>query len=716
MAENDPTLTTLGASSQALPSRAGKYRIVGKVGQGGMGVVYRAIDDDLGRAVALKFIPSEFGGDSDAAQRFLREARAASALDHVNIGTIFGVEETDDGRPFIVMAYYEGQDLSARLRDDSRPIDVSEAVSIAVQVARGLAEAHARGVVHRDIKPSNILITSQGVVKIVDFGLAAMRDSEQLTMAGARMGTPAYMSPEQALGKNVDCRSDIWSLGIVLLEMLTGERVFDGPSAPAVLYKVVHDDIVALERVRQPFRDVVAKALERDPEKRRQSAGEFLTDIESVAPADIAVRPASAWRLTRRRRRFAIAALLLAALAGGYWVATLAPRMPGAPASASVFDQYQQGLQLMKRWDKGDNLDRATTLFTEATKSDPKFALGFARLAETQRLRYLLSRDQTYLEAATRNAAEALRLNRDLAPVQVVLGRLQGLRGENDLAVASIERALQIDPNDADAQLAIARQYERLGRVADAEAAFQKALAFDPDGIAPHDFYANWLLRQGRPADAIREWQTVIRIAPDNAAAWVNLGTALSSTGKTGDAVAAYEQAMKYKPTDMGYNNLGTAYSRTGRYPEAVGAYRKAIEMNGKNYLFHGNLAAAYHEMTGSDVEAKPLFARAIELAEEGRKQNPRDSLVHQHLASYYAKIGNGALAVQRIGTALILAPNSPDVQATAAEVYEVLGQRKKAIAAVRQSMKLGFSRQRLEQYPELVRVLPEIKEIKKIP
>src|SRR5262249_3297911 len=160
--------------------RAGKYRIVDRVGQGGMGVVYRAVDDDLGRTVALKFIPPELIDQSSAEQRFLREARAASALDHVNIGTIFGVEETDDPRRFIVMAFYEGQNLSQRIKDQANPLAPDEAISIATQVARGLAAAHALGVIHRDIKPSNILLTTQGVAKIVDFGLANMANVEQL--------------------------------------------------------------------------------------------------------------------------------------------------------------------------------------------------------------------------------------------------------------------------------------------------------------------------------------------------------------------------------------------------------------------------------------------------------------------------------------------------------------------------------------------------------
>ncbi|HKD08529.1 MAG TPA: protein kinase [Bryobacteraceae bacterium] len=706
MAEEDSTETAFPAQTAALP-RAGKYRVVGRIGQGGMGIVYRAIDDDLGRTVALKFIPPQLDVDSGAAQRFLREARAASALDHLNIGTIFGIEETDDHRRFIVMAYYEGQNLGQRMADHARPLAPAEAIAIAIQVARGLAEAHGRAIVHRDIKPSNILLTQQGVVKIVDFGLAAMPGAEILTTTGRTMGTPAYMSPEQAAGKPLDGRTDIWSLGIVLLEMLTGERVFQAETMAGILSQVVRGKITALDRLQPPFRSVVAKSLERNPEKRYRSAAEFLAALEAAAPETIAVRqaPPSAWRTWR----LALGALLLSALLGGagwYWRNTRHQVFPGAPGSAGVFDQYQKGLELMRRWDREGNLDRAITLFTEATKSNPGFALGFARLAEAYRLRYALSRDPAYLDTATRNAEEAMRLNPDLAAVQVVWGRIQSLKGKNDLATASIERAIAIDPNDADAQLAIARQYERLGRQADAEAAFQKAKALDPDGIAPHDFYANWLLRQGRTADAIREWQTVIRIAPDDAAAWVNLGTAFSDSGRTAESVTAYERALQYKPTDMGYNNLGNAYVRSGRYAEAVDAYRKAIALSGRNYLFHGNLAEAYTRIKGYEGQAKPAFEHAIELAEEERKRNPRDSAVLRDLASYYADTGNPALAQERIATALLLSPQSPDIEANAAEVYELLGQREKALGFAKQALEHGFPRQRLQQNPALAGLL----------
>ncbi len=730
MASEDPTILNLPSNKQALPARAGKYTIVGRIGQGGMGVVYRAVDDDLGRTVALKFLPPDSDDSSHAEQRFLREARAASALDHVNIGTIFGVEETEDRRRFIVMAYYEGQNLSERIEDEAHPLSPSEALSVAIQVARGLAEAHAHGITHRDIKPSNILLTPHGPVKIVDFGLASKSGAQQLTQAGATIGTPAYMSPEQALGEHADHRTDIWSLAVVLVEMLTRQRAFRADTVPGVLYKVVHGNLPLLENVPQPFRAILAKALEKEPANRYQSVNDFLAALEAVDPGTINNRsdavvtavtgmaPSHGAGMMRRRGLLAASILLIGVLAGAAYLAsfqlqkfTRVKQLPGgSPAAPSVFDKYMQAGELMKRWDKEGNLERAIMLLTDTTKTDPTFALGFARLAEAQRVRYALVRDKSILESATRSAEVAMRLNPELAPVQVAWGRVQATGGKSDIAIASFERALRIDPNDADAQLAIARQYERLGRLADAEAAFKKAGSLDPESISAHDFYANFLFRQGRHADAIVEWRTVIQISPDNAAALVNLGAAFIESGRLDEAVSTLESAQKLKPSQMGYANLGTAYARAQRYPEAVASYRKALEQAGNNYMVWGNLAGVYARMKELNGQAKQTYLHAIEIGEQSRKDNPRDAVVQKSLAEYYARTGNTMLARQRMDAALALSPRSPDIQATAAEVYELLGQRQQAIVFAKRSLELGFLRQRFQYSPELSILMPHLR------
>ena len=190
------------------------YRIVEKLGAGGMGVVYKAHDTKLDRVVALKFLPHQTGPTDEQKTRFLHEARSISALDHANICTIYEVGETEDGQLFIAMAYYEGEDLKCKI--ERAPFTVEKAVDLCIQIAQGLSKAHGQGIIHRDIKPANLMITADGLVKILDFGLAKLSDQSRVTQTGTTYGTTSYMSPEQTSGEGVDPRTDIWSLGVVL--------------------------------------------------------------------------------------------------------------------------------------------------------------------------------------------------------------------------------------------------------------------------------------------------------------------------------------------------------------------------------------------------------------------------------------------------------------------------------------------------------------------
>jgi len=257
------------------------YIIKEQLGQGGMGIVYRATDTKLDRDVALKFLPPEMSTDDDAKARFVQEAKAASALDHPNICTIYEIGESDDRKLFIAMSFYDGQTLKYLMDEGAMP--EGKAAGIALQIADGLRTAHAAGITHRDIKPANIMVTAEGRVKILDFGLAKLGQGADLTKEGSTVGTTAYMSPEQASGKEVDGRTDLWSLGVILYELLSGKRAFGGGYDQAVLYSVMNEDAAPLDGVDKGLSSVVQSLMRKDPEERLASAQDVISALDPYA-------------------------------------------------------------------------------------------------------------------------------------------------------------------------------------------------------------------------------------------------------------------------------------------------------------------------------------------------------------------------------------------------------------------------------------------------
>jgi serine/threonine-protein kinase len=265
--------------------KIGRYKILGELGRGAMGIVYKAEDPNLDRVVALKTIVLEADaeGRKEYEKRFFLEAKAAGKLNHPNIVTVYDFGEAD-GVAYLAMELVEGADLRLRLKESNgEGLPAGDAVDIAQQVAEGLGYAHERGIVHRDIKPGNIMLQPRGQAKIMDFGLARMRVADHKTSTGMVLGTPKYMSPEQVAGEPVDQRSDVFSLGIVLHEMLTGTRLFAGADTPQIMHNVVHTEHEPPSRIKPELPSmldfVVARALKKDPALRYQDAFELSADL-----------------------------------------------------------------------------------------------------------------------------------------------------------------------------------------------------------------------------------------------------------------------------------------------------------------------------------------------------------------------------------------------------------------------------------------------------
>ena len=263
---------------------AGKYRIIEEIGRGGMGIVYKAEDLKLKRCVALKFLPPNLMDSPELKERFLIEAQAAAALSHPNICVIHEVGE-DKGQSFMAMEYVEGETLRDRIKKG--PLEPGEAIGLVDQVAAGLEEAHGKGIIHRDVKSANIMVTAKGRVKVMDFGLAKLRGGSSLTKSQTTLGTIAYMSPEQARGEELDQRTDIWSLGVVLYELLSGKLPFRGDHDQMVIYSILHKEPDSLAKLRPglaPELDlVINQALAKKPAERYKAMEEFREDLAAIA-------------------------------------------------------------------------------------------------------------------------------------------------------------------------------------------------------------------------------------------------------------------------------------------------------------------------------------------------------------------------------------------------------------------------------------------------
>ncbi|MFQ6008752.1 MAG: protein kinase, partial [Candidatus Zixiibacteriota bacterium] len=263
------------------------YKILEKLGSGGMGVVYKAQDTKLDRYVALKFLPLALSQDEENKKRFINEAKAASALNHPNIATIYEIDEVD-GQMFIAMEYIEGKALNEIIHTNlSKGSTLRKVLDYAIQITEGLSKAHAKGIIHRDIKPANILVTEEGLVKIVDFGLAKLAGRTMLTKEGTTLGTVAYMSPEQTQGTDIDHQTDIWSLGAVIYEMLTGEPPFKGDYEQAVIYSILNEEPKPLydfrDDVPHKLAQLVDKALQKASKERHENMAELQEALRSVA-------------------------------------------------------------------------------------------------------------------------------------------------------------------------------------------------------------------------------------------------------------------------------------------------------------------------------------------------------------------------------------------------------------------------------------------------
>ena len=630
----------------------GHFEIVGPLGRGGMGVVYRALDTRLGRTVALKFLPPFLSADDDARERFFAEARAASALDHPNICTVHEISETADGQAFIAMALYEGETLEAKIAGG--PLPVEEAIGYARQMAAGLAKAHAAGIVHRDMKPANVIITTDGIAKILDFGLAKLADVH-LTKTGDVVGSVKYMSPEHTEGKKVDRRTDLWSIGVMLYEMLAGRHPFGESHTGNIMYGILHEQPEPLAglnpRVPEPVQRIVEGCLVKDRARRYQSADELLDDLDRLAGAVDPVTgprglpPAAAGRSKGRTRTRGLA------LAGTVLVLLVAVAVAIPQARRAVFGG------------SAERVDRTylAVLPLTAVTGDPEdevLAEGLTHSLTAMLVSLESGRDPLLVVPASEIAGQGIRSVGDARRIFGITAALSGSLGRDDMGaanlrldlvqpdpVAVVDNATVPGPGTPDFQEGVRQALSRLlgvdrARVDEALVANEPA---DPDA---YEFYLQGLGYLGRRdlenaiEHATEMFTKATDIDPEYAVAWAGLCEAqLERFRATADTLYANSAIDN---CDRAANlagdqpdvlvSLGALLLQTGEPDRAIRRLREAATLDPDDADVH-RWIGRYFEAEGIADSVTPAYERAIAL-------QPDSWVYRQELATWFAYRG----------------------------------------------------------------------------
>jgi serine/threonine protein kinase len=498
--------------------KLGPYEIVKPLGAGGMGEVYRAHDTRLRRDVAIKVLPE--GIASGAWERFEREARAASALNHPHICAVFDIGE-EAGRPFLVMELLEGQTLRETIRKQS--LEVKDAVSFGAQIAEALETAHSKGIIHRDIKSANIMVVGQGHVKVLDFGLAkyVVAESDEtltldlLTVAGTVAGTPHYMAPELLRGEAADVRSDLWALGVVLYEMLSGRLPFQGPTAFAVTAAILHEAVPPLPaRVPPALRAIVERCLAKRPEERYQNTSEVRGALQTL-------RSAAAPK--HRHWLWALGAIALLAIAVLVWQQTQRSsprRLTSTGAPSSTIREANDAFELAMNLERVQNdIPRTQQVLERALALDSHFAEALRYHAFNYLILILngYSNDTSLLYRAEEELRQAEREAPRLASIQVARTALYLMQGRKELvAPEQLDRILQKDPSNHDAVLWRAIILWLAGANTELKKLINGVLEHEPLMGAARMFLGETLRTEGDLQGAIREEERVLEQAPGN--------------------------------------------------------------------------------------------------------------------------------------------------------------------------------------------------------
>jgi Serine/threonine protein kinase len=678
----------------AMREQLGQYQILGPLGAGGMGEVYVARDPSLGRKVAIKLLPVRLSGDRETLARFTREARSASALNHPNIVTIHEVGmDQSSGSPYIVMEYIEGRDLRSLLSDG--PLPNRKTLDIAAQIADGLAAAHEQGIIHRDLKPENVMVTKDGYVKVLDFGLAkvvgaAGEEAETArfdlpgTNPGTILGTVGYMSPEQATGKTLDFRSDQFALGAILYELATGKAAFEAENAIDTLSAILHAQPLPITRFNvqapQPFCWIVDRLLSKDAQERYSSTRDLAHDLHNIRDRFATMtrsleipRPPKVSRQKLAMIATIVGALLLAgvtALVVKYGVAT-----PGAAARTSTSKEYLAVMRFRNLTGEpngqlvvdglAETLSARLAHFTSVQVMRPATPETLANPNPQQVARDLGA--NVVLTGSMQRAGDRLRVAWEIIDVAHGTSRsgdlIEGSAAElftiQDRLTDSIATSLHLgapafQTAAADTSISQTRYLEALGHLRryDSEAEVDSAIHILEE-LSAQSASASVQAALGRaylakfqlthdakwPTPAAAACERAISADPQNPDVRVTLGELRRLTGRLDEALNEYKTALAQQPNNAdAILGLAETYKAAGKLPEAETAYRKAIDLQ-PNYWGGYNKLGVFYASYGRLAESVTMFQKVVELIPDNQRGYNNLGAIYEQMGRYDAAV-----------------------------------------------------------------------------
>lgn len=645
---------------------SGKYKIIEKLGKGGMGTVYKAEDTKLKRTVALKFLAPTLTGDSEARERFIHEAQAASALDHPNICTVHEIDETEDGEMYISMAFYKGESLKERVK--RTPLELEEMIDIAIQVAEGLAKAHEQGIIHRDVKSANIMITEEGLVKIVDFGLAKLSGLTRITKLGTAMGTIDYMSPEQARGEEVDERTDVWSLGVILYEMTSGLLPFRGAREQAVVYSILNEDPAPVRGLARSIplelERIMRTALSKNHAKRFASAKEMAQALHALKAKLVSGESLTTIQLIFRksRKRLLIggaAAVLIVAAVSLTWIFTrpslafsnhdkLLVADVDNQTEDSVFDlalrtAIEADLQQSPYatiFDKGQVADTLRLMRAEpSSRIDEDLGSDICRFAGVRAmiLPRILSVGEAYelqaiiVDPRRKRHVDRIRVTAKgredvlLNAIDKVAREVRSSLGESMKSIQEADSTVtQVTTSSWEAlhYLSLGQAKWHEGKYKDAAAFFKLALDKDPAFVSARGSLGmlqyQWLNQKEEGKETLKRALADAEGLPQREFLLIRAVNKEFVDGDLEGALAEYGMIIDLYPDNMqAYNNSGMILRSLGRVDEAVAMYTKAHEIAPSNTVPLSNLWWTHLFFTKNPQAAEDAARRMVELGPE---------------------------------------------------------------------------------------------------